>query len=118
MTITVAAKTMLIIRADGSEEIVKRPPAGEIGKLLGYPVLDYVYIGKAPELRNDLVMALCDNGWEYQTIERSPGHFQKVPIRPLLPINEKATKLYHAICKPDTTHQIAGDVGIVHDNEF
>lgn len=32
--------------------------------------------------------------------------------------NPAATKLYHAICKPGTTHQIHGDVAIVNDADF
>lgn len=35
-----------------------------------------------------------------------------------LPVNEKATELYHGICKPGTTHQIVGDVAIVVDADL
>lgn len=34
------------------------------------------------------------------------------------PVNDQATKLYHAICKPGTTWQIRGDVAITLDSHF
>lgn len=34
------------------------------------------------------------------------------------PVNPEATKLYHGICRPGTTHQICGDVAIVRDEDF
>ena len=34
------------------------------------------------------------------------------------PRNEKATALYHSICKPGTTHFIAGDVVVALDEDF
>lgn len=34
-----------------------------------------------------------------------------------LPVNMKATKLYHAVCIPSTQHQILGDVVIVDKEE-
>lgn len=35
-----------------------------------------------------------------------------------LPVNVKATELYHANCKPGATHQINGDVVVVPDGDF
>lgn len=35
-----------------------------------------------------------------------------------LPVNEKATALYHANCRPGTTHPIRGDVFVCPDNDF
>lgn len=35
-----------------------------------------------------------------------------------LPINSEATKLYHSVCRPGTTHQIVGDVVIAIDKDF
>ena len=29
-----------------------------------------------------------------------------------------ATALYHGVCHPGTTHQIVGDVAIVHEKDF
>lgn len=34
------------------------------------------------------------------------------------PINAEATKLYHGICRPGTTHPICGDVAIALDEDF
>ncbi len=34
------------------------------------------------------------------------------------PVNPKATELYHANCRPGTTHPICGDVVIVPDHDF
>jgi hypothetical protein len=34
------------------------------------------------------------------------------------PVNQKATALYHAVCRPGTLHQIHGDVVIVSDRDF
>lgn len=33
-------------------------------------------------------------------------------------INERATKIYHSLCKPGTVHPICGDVAIVNDSDF
>ena len=41
-----------------------------------------------------------------------------MPAKPRKPINEKATALYHANCRPGTTHQIVGDVVIVPDEDY
>lgn len=35
-----------------------------------------------------------------------------------LPVNVEATKLYHANCRPGTTHQIVGDVLVVPDGDY
>ena len=35
-----------------------------------------------------------------------------------LPVNTEATALYHANCRPGTTHTIRGDVIVVPDHEF
>jgi hypothetical protein len=34
------------------------------------------------------------------------------------PVNDKATALYRAICRPGTIHSIHGDVAIVNDADF
>lgn len=46
------------------------------------------------------------------------GSFELKCIRARKPVNAKATELYHAVCKPGTTHQIVGDVAIVNDEDF
>lgn len=35
-----------------------------------------------------------------------------------LPVNKRATELYHEVCRPGTTHQIVGDVAVVPDADF
>jgi hypothetical protein len=35
-----------------------------------------------------------------------------------LPVNLEATKLYHSVCIPGTTHQILGDVFVSPDSDF
>lgn len=35
-----------------------------------------------------------------------------------LPVNEAATKLYHSVCKPGTTHQIRGNVVVTLESDF
>lgn len=35
-----------------------------------------------------------------------------------LPENKKATALYHAVCRPGTTHRIVGDAVIARDDWF
>ena len=34
------------------------------------------------------------------------------------PVNPVATKLYHSVCRPGTTHEILGSVAIVNDKDF
>jgi len=35
-----------------------------------------------------------------------------------LPVNPEATRLYHEVCIPGTTHPICGDVVIVPDSDY
>jgi hypothetical protein len=114
---TVEKNTVLIIRADGTEEVVKgRPKTHEMRATIGADGLDFVRIGKL--VSNDLTMAVDDFGYETETVEHSPSHFELKPIRARKPVNEKATALYHAICRPGTTHQIVGDVAIFRDEDI
>ena len=113
---TVEKNTILVIRADGAEEVVKgKPKVKEMRALIGAKGLDFVRIGKL--VPSDLTMAVDDFGWETEKIE-TPGKIELRPIRPRKPINAKATALYLAICRPGTTHQIAGDVAIFHDEDI
>lgn len=68
-------------------------------------------------LRDGRVMLVDDNGYESELVELEPGHSELRPIRAVKPENAEATKLYHAICIPGTTHKIVGDVAIVIDQE-
>lgn len=85
-----------IIRVDGTEvEILHKISFENIAKLIGADMLDTV------DLRDGRVMVVNDLGYELGLL-----------------INPKATKLYHAVCKPGTTHQIVGDVAVVYDDDF
>lgn len=68
-------------------------------------------------LRDGRVMIVIDRGWETEETHDG-GCIQLKPTRPLYPINVEATKLYHTVCRPNTTHQIAGDVVIAYDADF
>lgn len=87
----------LLIKTDGTESEVKFgwKVFDEIQDLIRTNVLDSV------NLRDGRVMWLDDTGQNKR-----------------LDINEKATKLYHDVCKPGTTYEIVGDVVILNDSDF
>jgi hypothetical protein len=120
MTIpTLERGKMLVIYTDGDERIIpmERDSLGQIESVIGAAKgLDFVAIGRANG--TDLVMAVDDDGWNYEVVKHSETHLEHRIMTPKRPINQKATTLYHAICKPGTTHQIAGDVCICHDGDF
>lgn len=64
-------------------------------RMIGADIIDTV------NLRDGRVMLVDDDG------------HQK-----FLPVNERATELYHSVCKPGTTHKIVGDVAICLDEDF
>lgn len=110
-------RTRRIIRATGEEIPIAKPLSlRKAASLIGAVDLDVVSL---PALGKPLmVMLVNDKGWETRE-ERTliPGRGERIriiPVRPLLPINEKATALYRAN-RLDSTHQIAGDVVIVPD---
>lgn len=35
-----------------------------------------------------------------------------------LPVNREATRLYHSVCHPGTTHEIRGDAVVAWDQDF
>jgi hypothetical protein len=117
---TVEENTILIIRTDGTEEIV-RPQPNKTRSLTAIirglidADLDFVRIGKL--VPNDLTMAVDDNGWETEMVDHGDGRIELKPTRARKPINAKATELYLAVCVPGTTHQIVGDVAIFHDDD-
>ena len=85
-----------IIRTGGAQEIkVERASIAAIEQLIGADCLDTV------NLRDGRVLLVDDNG-----------------IAKGLPVNKTATELYHGVCRPGTTHEIRGDVAVVHDNDF
>lgn len=92
--------TRKLIRADGTEEDLIGPHAlDDVRQMIGASTLDTVALR---HLGQPLHVMLIDvNGY----------------LRDL-PVNSKATELYHANCIPGTTHQIRGDVVIVPDGDY
>lgn len=87
-----------IIRVDGSETMHEgRPTIRGIQQFIDAECLDTVIL----DFRLKQVMMVDDTGM-------CDGK----------PVNQKATALYHAICKPGTVHCIHGDVAIVNDGDF
>lgn len=104
-----------IVRTTGvreSHEVPKDRVWSEIERLIGASMTCNV------NLRDGRVMVADDNGYETTTIEHGDGRFELKPTKARKPVNPEATKLYHAICVPGTTHQIVGDVAIVRDEDF
>lgn len=90
--------TYLIIRVDGTEvEIPQKPSIAKIHRDIECQGCDAVILDQ----KNMIVMIVDDTGM----VDRKP-------------VNNKATALYHAICKPGTVHVIHGDVAIVNDEDF
>lgn len=84
-----------IIRTDGTEETRdERPTHHAIREAIHCDTLDTVNLGHATMYVDDNSVAA---GKE---------------------VNEKATKLYHSVCKPGTTWQIRGDVVVTRDRYF
>lgn len=114
--IKLPAGRMLVLRTDGSQEVIERKPTLDaISAIIGAETIDTVNIGRATG--SDLVMAVNDRGHETKAVERG-GVLTLVPTKPLFPVNAAATALYLEICIPGTTHQIVGDVVIVRDRDF
>jgi hypothetical protein len=85
-----------VIRTTGTEEAFEgRLNIAAIESAINAHCLDTV------NLRDGRVMLVDDDGVEKD-----------------LPINLTATALYHSVCRPGTTHQIRGDVAVVHDADF
>src|SRR5438552_3099046 len=105
----------LLIRTDGTAEEVDLGETGDGGvfraieKLIGAEMLDTV------NLRDGRVMIVDDGGYETEEIRHSESHVELRPVRARKLENPMATKLYHAVCVPGTTHKIVGDVVIVWD---
>jgi hypothetical protein len=103
METAIAQGTYIVIRADGTEESYNsddhgRPTIERIEKLIGANYLDTVNLRR---IHPNLMMMVDDN---YANSGR--------------PVNAKATKLYHSICKPGTTWEICGDVALVNDEDY
>jgi hypothetical protein len=116
---TVEPGTFLVIRCDGSREVVQKPPALkaiyaalsiETGDTV---ILSWEMMGRVP----DLVMVVDDDGWETR-MEKTERGFRLIPIRPMpgKQINPAATDLYRMVAL-GSDHQIVGDVAILHDKD-
>lgn len=98
---TVNPGTFLVIRVDGSEEVVKYAPnLTAVRRAIGCDSIDTVIL-TCYAAQPDIVMCVDETGM----IDDKP-------------INTKATKLYHSICRPGTPYSIHGDVALFHDGEI
>jgi hypothetical protein len=107
--------TIEVIRTNGSREqhVLSGPLFQSIYKLIGCDTVDVV------NLRDGRVMLVDDDGYEPgPLIEHAPGRFAMTPGPARKPVNPEATKLYHSVCVPGTTHEIVGDVAIARDEDF
>lgn len=104
-----------IIRTTGAQEqhqVAQVSAIAAIAKLIGAGCTDTV------NLRDGRVMLVDDYGYETETIDHGNGRLELKCTKARKPVNPAATKLYHAICRPGTTHEIVGDVAIVNDADF
>lgn len=86
-----------LIRVDGTQQDLVGPHAiDDVRKLIGADTLDTV------RLKDRTTVMLIDD----------EGHDKD------LPVNVEATRLYHEVCVPGTTHEIRGDVVIVPDADY
>jgi hypothetical protein len=92
--------TRRVIRVDGTETALNEPVSmRQIGQLIGADTLDTVmlkHLGRPLQ-----VMVVDDTGM----VDGKP-------------VNQKATELYHANCRPGNPYSIHGDVVIVFDKDF
>jgi len=107
----------VLLRADGTAQVLDDPLSmRELAELIDAQTVDSVLLR---HLGHPLhVMIVDDHGWEFETVEVKPAHYENRPTRALKPINAAATVLYHRNCQPGTTHEIAGDVVVVPDSDF
>ena len=116
----VARGTYLIVRTDGTEDLVLEHPRTErIRQLIGADTLDTVILTWAGRMRPDLVMIVDDGGYETRVIDHGGGHIELRPVYAKRPVNQKATEWYWAICKPEFQgHRVVGDVVLARDQDF
>lgn len=80
-----------IIRVDGTEEHVEKE--GDLAPLIKADFLDHF-------MKDRTHIVFVDD----------------LGLHKRLPVNPKATAMYHAICRPGTTQPIVGDVMIVEED--
>lgn len=89
-----------LIKADGTrQDLQSRQSMADIKRLINASSLDTVNLRHMGQPAH--VMVLDDHGHDRG-----------------LPVNAEATQLYHANCRPGTTHTIRGDVVVVPDADF
>lgn len=104
-----------ILRCNGTREELDGPKSmRQLEQLIGAQTFDCVNLRNA----DGQVMLVDDNGYETTLVELGVGRLLMKPVRALKPVNAEATKLYHSVCAPGTTHQIVGDVAVVPDEDF
>jgi hypothetical protein len=91
-----------ILRTDGTEAThQERPTMAICLAAIGAEVPDTVSIGRANTPPDDQIMLVDDAG-----------------VLKGLPVNPKASELYHRVCKPGTIWKIHGDVVLTYDRYF
>jgi len=106
-----------LIRTDGTTVDLQRGLSWEtIHELIGAESIDVVALHHLGDPLH--VMLVDDNAWEFEVVEHSPNHFEHRPTVARKPLNAEATRLYRLNCKPGVTHQIAGDVVVMPDEDF
>src|SRR5258708_28354330 len=87
----------LILRINGNvKKVDEKPTLAKIYKEIGCECIDTITL----DHERQLVMMVDDNG---------------AITEPPKPVNDNATAMYHARCKPGTTWPIRGDVALVND---
>lgn len=107
----------MILRTSGAVEALPGPLSmAELCSRIGADLPDTV------RLAGGYVMLVNDRGYEtkpVESVEPDGTHVVELRVvRALLPLNVEATRLYHGVCRPGTTHQIVGDVAVVPDSDF
>jgi hypothetical protein len=91
-----------VARANGVIEVrLGKPTMKEVAAALGAKFLDTVNLRDVGGRITGVVMLVDDIGFDNGK-----------------PVNKLATEIYHAQCRPGTTHPICGDVAIVNDADF
>jgi hypothetical protein len=109
----------LIVRANGSEELIaQRPTDAAVRAAINADTFDVVVLSFSSRTVPDLVMIVDDRGYEIEEVDHGDGPIELVPVRAKLPVNPRATWWFWEVCKPGATHEIIGDVVIARDGDF
>lgn len=105
-----------LYRTDGTTQDFDKPMTmTECRAAIGAETIDTVilrHLGYPTQ-----VMLVNDAGYDTRVVENG-NHTELVPVRARLPLNQEATRLYLLNCRPNTDHQIVGDVIVVPDEDF